>query len=223
MHYFVLAAEGSGFRFSSHILRSQNIQPKILLINNESFYADRLAPIHQELINFPRRYRKQFAWFGFAQQIQDKLRRDPVTQPSRLQSYYCSGNLTAGWRSADNGTFFRAMSRNPVAEKIEFAPASRMRAFDLYMKNADAFYEAIPSKNSCSILYLVPSKLSSPQLGQKMAGAIGAGWVFPEVEDLYSYDGSHLDPENSEKWAQAFVRDLDPEIDRCLQRAEQGS
>jgi hypothetical protein len=51
-----------------------------------------------------------------------------------------------------------------------------------------------------------------------MATAMNAPFVFPAVHNLYSFDGSHLWPESSERWSAEFVKKADPYIDRCLNR-----
>ena len=49
-----------------------------------------------------------------------------------------------------------------------------------------------------------------------MADDLGIQHAFQHVDNIYTYDGSHLDRPNSEKWAEEFVKALDPAIEYCL-------
>src|SRR5207237_3010777 len=98
-------------------------------------------------------------------------------------------------------------------------PETRMHYFDRFMVNARAFLASPSVKDSCIIDYVVPSLNSSVELARAMATAIDAPFVFPKIENYYSYDGgSHLTPESSERWSAQFVKEADAEIDQCLQR-----
>ena len=81
---------------------------------------------------------------------------------------------------------------------------------------ADEMLNLPDLEKTCPILYLVNSPSASPRLMKEMADGLGVQHAFQDVSDLYTYDGSHLDRPNSEKWAAEFVKALDPVIDYCL-------
>lgn len=234
--HYVLAAEGSGFRFSSTILARQQIRPKILLINLESFYADKLNEIQQQMVDQPQRNARQYGWFATAQWLQRRACSPAVTAiaadtagvaallPERFWSWlagtYCNGTLPASWRSARDGTVSWVPPARLVNKPIVYDRQSRLGIAGKVLRNARAFYREIASPGSCSILYLVPSPLSSPALGEKVAAELEVAWVFPEVPGLQTYDRSHMDPQNSEVWATAFTAALDNAIDHCLTRTK---
>ena len=57
LRYFILGSEGSGFRFNMLMLERLNIQPNILLINNEIFFIDVLEDANKDVVLDPERFR----------------------------------------------------------------------------------------------------------------------------------------------------------------------
>ena len=95
---------------------------------------------------------------------------------------------------------------------------TRLHYFDRFMRNANTFLASPSIRGSCRINYLVPHLDLSLDLARKMAGAMNAPFVYPAVQNLYTFDGSHLWPESSERWSAEFVKEADPYIDSCLKQ-----
>jgi len=84
------------------------------------------------------------------------------------------------------------------------------------MQHARTFLASSSVKNSCIIDYVIPSNTSSVDLARRMAAAMGAPFIYPEVENLVSFDGSHLIIESSERWATAYLKIVDAHLDECI-------
>jgi hypothetical protein len=48
-----------------------------------------------------------------------------------------------------------------------------------------------------------------------IAEKLGHDLLAPGVEDLSTYDGSHLDEASAERWSAAFLREAGPRIQSC--------
>jgi hypothetical protein len=214
LSYFVLAGDGSGFRFAQMLLEKTGTRPKILLVSNESFYVDVLEDTYREFVLSPDRFYPAFVAFYYSKRMQDWICRSSF---GILRRFYCHG--TEGeWRSTINGTEGVQPRDTPGYFPVRIPPESRMHFKPLFMANARAFLASPSAKGACLIEYLIPSNAASVDLARSMAADLKAPFVFPQVDDLHSFDGSHLLPESSERWASEFVKELDPSIDRCLKR-----
>ena len=56
-----------------------------------------------------------------------------------------------------------------------------------------------------------------------IATALGLDLVAPNLEDLQTFDTSHLDRESAERWANAFFLAAGPRIRQCLDEAHMTS
>jgi hypothetical protein len=224
LRYFIMASEGSGFRLTQLILERLDVKPRILLVANESFTIDILEDSNRQVVMDPDRFYTVLSAFYHSKQLQNRI---CASDFAMLRELYCRGRIGGAWRRIDNG----ALVLNPSKKihnmvRVVDVPETRLHYFDLFMGNARIFLASPSVKGGCIIDYVVPSLNSSVDLARKMAAAIDAPLVFPplaSVGEIYSYDGgSHLTPESSERWSAAFVKDLDPEIDKCVRRTAPG-
>ena len=212
--YMVLASEGASFRSSILTSERMKIKPKIIMVNSEIFVSDKISPAFRDLVDFPQKYETRYRFFNAAQTLH---RRICTSKNNFLKEFYCEGRINANWRSAETGRF----KWDLVAE------AEKQVVFDYTLK-ADHVYSRLYTdraielldmrnyKQSCPVLYQVNSPRSTPKLMEKMADLLGVQSAFAYMGGLATYDKSHLDRPNSERWAQEFVKVLDPVIDNCL-------
>jgi len=69
---------------------------------------------------------------------------------------------------------------------------------------------------------MVPKVETKIGNGKAIAAALRMNFVAPEISELGTVDGSHLNPESAERWSQAFFEAAGSKIRSCLedQRAE---
>ena len=216
LRYFILASEGSGFRLTQLTLERLGIKPRVILMNNESFFIDIVEDANRDLVLDPDRFKAAASAFYLSKRLQQRV---CASDFAGLRALYCEGKTDGYWRRIDNGALY---SRPPLVKKLVAlvpVPETRMNFFNRFMDNARQFLGSPSVKDACVIDYVVPSLNSSVDLARTMAREIHAPFVFPPVAGYESYDGgSHLTPESSERWAAEFLREADPEIDRCLAR-----
>jgi hypothetical protein len=218
IRYFVLASEGSGFRFSQLILERLGVRPKVLMVNNESFYIDILEDTNRDVVLNPDRFNSSLSSFYYSKKLQQWI---CASSFSILKDFYCHGSSSGGWRSAVNGTLYLDLNNYPDPPghvPVVVPPETRLHSFDFFMKVSGPFFKSPSVKDSCLIDYVIPSNMSSVDLARKMSSAIGAAFVYPAVDNLFSFDGSHLVIESSERWSAEFVKLVDPYVDKCLRK-----
>jgi len=195
--YVVLAAEGAGYKSALITMERFNLKPKIIMVNHEIFYTDFISPNFRELVDFPEKYKTRFTFFYNAQRVQKWACQSNIKW---LKEYYCSGTVRGRWRSA------RTASMKWNLERMAGQMVRRSREL-LEFKG----YE-----ESCPIWYIVNSPKAGTNALKIAEEELGIQTVYKEVAGLYSYDDSHLDRPNSEKWAKEFVKAHDDDIWRLV-------
>jgi len=78
------------------------------------------------------------------------------------------------------------------------------------------FLSKLPVKRECIILTMVPYVQTKVTAVNALADALGMNLVRPDVDDLQTFDGSHLDRPSAERWSKAFLQVAAPQIRKCL-------
>jgi len=215
--YLIFAVEGASFASAQHTVDKLGLKPKIVMTNTEILYTDVVGAAFSDLVYFPDKYKTRFDFFHAAQSLQKWACQSGI---KTLENYYCKGRTNAGWRSAVTGRFDWELVAEPEKNLLitprteKNPPTSRLSAI---LPNAEEFLGNSNFKDSCHVLYMVNSPNSEPNLQTALADEVGALPVYTPFNDLKTYDKSHLDRPESERWSQAFVKDLDPALDKCLE------
>jgi len=215
--YVIFAVEGASYASAQHTVEKLGLKPKIVMTNTEILYSNVVGAAFGDLVYFPDKYKTRFDFFHAAQSLQKWVCGGNI---KFLKNYYCKGRTGAGWRSAVTGRFKWELVAEPE-KNVLFAPRKEQNPPDIRMgrvlPNGREFLGNSNFKNSCHILYMVNSPSSEPILQNAIAEELGALPVYTPFDDLRTYDKSHLDRPTSERWASAFVKDLNPALDKCLQ------
>jgi len=215
--YVIFAVEGASYASAQHTVKKLGLRPKIVMTNTEILYSNVVGAAFGDLVYFPNKYKTRFDFFHAAQSFQKWVCHGNI---QKLKDIYCKGRTGAGWRSAVTGRFKWELVAEPEKNKLFSArkeqnpPSGRVNTV---LPNAREFLGNSNFKNSCHVLYLVNSPSSEPNLQKSLSTEVGALPVYTPFRDLKTYDKSHLDRPTSERWASAFVNDLDPAINKCLQ------
>ena len=215
LEYFVMATEGTNYRGVELTFESLGPKPPILLVNNEIFYSNDIPEAFGDVVANPDRYKTRFSFTDTAQDIQ---RFACARDLPWLTDFYCSGTVPARWRSHRTGQLnWNLVAEEALQKEIVTKRASNeTRLVGRYLPNAREFFALPSTRESCPILYLVNSPAARVRLLEEMAAELRVQDVFVDVAGLQTYDNSHLDRPNSERWAEAFVDALDPALDNCL-------
>lgn len=214
--YVIFAVEGASYASAQHTVEKLGLKPKIVMTNTEILYSNVVGAAFGDLVFFPDKYKTRFDFFHAAQSFQKWVCAGNL---QKLKNVYCNGRTGAGWRSAVTGRFKWELVAEPEknlifsARKEQNPPNGRVNTV---LPNAREFLGNSHFKNSCHVLYMVNSPSSEPRLQKALSAEVGALPVYTPFNNLRTYDKSHLDRPTSERWATAFVKDLDPVIDKCL-------
>jgi len=213
--YYLLAAEGSGYKSAILALERLNLKPKIIMVNHEIFQTNKISPVFRELVDFPEKYKTRFTFFYNAQKVHKWSCKSKFDW---IREFYCSGTARGKkWRSAVTGAekwSFVADDKDQVL--INPNPDSRISIAGELVNRSRELLESKDFGPACPIWYIVNNPTAGTNSLAIAGEELGIQTAFVEVSNLYTYDNSHLDRPNSEKWAKEFVKVLDPVIDTCL-------
>jgi hypothetical protein len=86
------------------------------------------------------------------------------------------------------------------------------------------FLSELPVKPECVILTVVPTVGTKLSIANAIASGLGKTLLVPQhLDDLQTFDGTHLDQASAERWSEAFFKIADPQIQKCLAMHAQGS
>lgn len=213
---------GFGYRegspFALHIMRKAGVRPRLAVVNADPFFTAELSQPAAYLMSEPWR-----AWLGawrikFALATRERfcatLGWKPVCKGWRSTMYRVRADGRWSWRN----TF----SVREGATEIDAAPAPPLDLPPETVAHARAFLAATGIAPRCLVLTSVPnSMLDAGGAATELARALGAPLILPRLSGLRTIDGSHLDAESAERWASAFLQQLEPILPGCLGTGEE--
>ncbi|HEX2584931.1 MAG TPA: hypothetical protein VHL14_07360, partial [Steroidobacteraceae bacterium] len=84
-----------------------------------------------------------------------------------------------------------------------------------YLNTAREFIRKLGLPAGCIVITAVPSEAPKENFARYLANNLGLTLVDPDLKDLSTFDRSHLTPESSVRWTQAFLEKLEPVLERC--------
>jgi hypothetical protein len=228
---FMVAQEGSGFRYRLLLLQKLGIKPKIALINSDDVFVDLLYDYNREVVFNPDRFVLPFRATYLAIALQHSICSSiDGNSPwfgwlmKRAQDVYCHGEKRPSWRNADFGTFLLHYGRalTEKAGPITQLPDPQMTWIDDYWRNATTMLNSDTWRDTCVIFYMIPGVGGQgADVLREVARRSGRPFIYPDIDaskNYFSYDGSHMDVDTSERWTKEFLSLLEPQLDACLAR-----
>lgn len=184
------------------------LQPraKVYVVNVDRFFDDRVSPPAAQVLqthDARGRYEEKRNW----QLLHKSL---CGTLPAA-----CGTNL-AIYRSRDTGAWRRAGKGHVEKRRVSDGPPGDAESWERYAALAENFLARLPIDRGCVILTIVPTVQTRRAEAMAIAEKLGHDLLAPGVEDLSTYDGSHLDEASAERWSAAFLREAGPRIQSCV-------
>ena len=91
-----------------------------------------------------------------------------------------------------------------------------MDVLKAFVARGERFLAALPVRPECQILTMVPTVNTPVGTAKAIAAALNRRLVAPQLNDLQTFDESHLDVTSAERWSSAFFLEAGPLIQSCL-------
>ena len=87
---------------------------------------------------------------------------------------------------------------------------------DRALADARAMLAALQIRPQCVVFTVVPYPFDNPEtFAQALAQELGVSFVVPDVPDLQTIDGYHLDRNSAERWSGRLLDMVDPVVRSC--------
>lgn len=223
---FIIAEEGSGFRFRKMVLEKLGIHPKIALINTEDLAADLLEDDNKELIFNPDRFKLPFKVIHLAIELQHSIcssNKDNLII-NKLKQYYCHGTISPSWRSLNSGVVAQPLNRTPTNRQlITMVPDSHLSSIEIFRKRMHTMLKSKSWAKSCIIFYEIPNPNQFYEVSTQLAHEANKPFVFPVVNDdkqYFVFDGSHMEIDTAIRWTNEFLPAVEPYLKECLAKID---
>ena len=191
--------------FQQALLQKLGVHPRVYIINLDAFFEDHLSAPAEMVMHDPgalSHYRTKQFW--------QTLHR---TVCARFAGF--CGNSYAIFRDRNTGVW-RPSGAISATEATSYQPKADEAAVEREAANARKFLAGLGVDPHCVIFTLVPT-VDTPQLtSAAIAAAVHVDFISPQVDELLTFDGSHLDRMSAERWSGEFFEAAGPKIRQCL-------
>jgi len=179
---------------------------KVYVVNVDRFFDDRTSPPAEQVLHGHdalSRYEEKRTWQVLHRVLCEAL-------PAAC------GTSLAIYRTRDTGVWERTGGGRLDAVRVSDGQPSRVERWNHYAELAEKFLARLPVDRSCVIFTIVPTVDTKRAEAMAIAASAGQDLLAPQVDNLTTFDGSHLDAESAERWSTAFLREAGPRIRSCV-------
>lgn len=218
--FYVLGfTSGEGSRFALSVLKRWNAKPKVLIINADPYFGNDISEVALDIMNL----NPIAIWRLGSKYVFQRIQRYICA----AVSYVCSEAKKDVFRSALDGTWYFKdslfLDSGPFAEE-PMIPITDKKDVILDVDQIEAahrigreFIKTIGLDPRCVIITGVPtSGIDAPKVAAALAKLLDAALVLPELSELATFDGSHLNQASARRWSENFMEIATPTLNACL-------
>jgi hypothetical protein len=195
--------------FATPLLEKLAPRARVVVINADGFFADQAtAPAEHVLFDQDAKteYHRKRSWQLAHQMICGAV------------AFACGGDI-AFFRDRRDGTWRLSPSDELVPSGVGNSDKLDRNRLQRQLTLAAEFVSRLDASRDCVLLTVVPWQSTPRAEAGAIAEVLGLPFVAPELSDLHTFDGSHLDLPSAERWAREFFAAAGSPIDRCLNAA----
>ena len=192
--------------FVTPILAKVQPRASAYVINADRFFAEWLSPTSHRIV-YERDSRARYDEKRFWQRSHKAL---CGAVPSLC------GRELAVYRDITNGTWFTSGVLPDEPSGVADGRPTDVEKWPHYIELAREFIDRLNVDRTCVVLTIVPTKETKRAEAQAIAQALGVSFIAPHVEDLTTFDGSHLNVQSAARWSTAFLGAAGPVLERCV-------
>lgn len=195
------------------ILR-HGLAPRMLVINADPFFSESAAGLSGKVLAggdaFIAEYEKKRQLQALHPSLCERFGRD------KPWSRWTCGSKPTLFRARSNGTWVVEHYRPDQHIPVLYSDTHLMDKLDDTVAAAERFFAVTGVDRDCVVLTTTPQNPTPLTMTRELAERLDVAFEFPELDDLWTIDASHLDAPSAERWSAALMRQLAPHIERCV-------
>ena len=142
----------------------------------------------------------------------------------RFHAWICTafpsacGSVASFFRSRKTGGYILRDGRVGRISVSYDRVVNKKMALD-YTARAAPFLASLPVDPKCVVLTMVPTVNTPIATARYIAQSLGTTFIAPELDNLDTFDESHMTRASAELWSKAFFEAAGPRIRQCLGNA----
>lgn len=216
--YLLSFGYGELAAFPLALIRSLNLEPKVLIVNADPFFASSLSEVAGFAAESSTRWQR---YVVLADSFVKKwiINLQPVV--CKFMDSLCPGKYASLYRERSTGQWIWHTYAPPelVGPPVD-SPKKTTREADVSESEVSVARNLISAagvKAECVVLTQVPNAaFDVSSYVRRMGSRIGAPVALPLVESLATVDGSHLNLASAERWSTSFFHEASGIMEKCL-------
>lgn len=206
-YYLLGFAYNANYKFEGPLIHKLSPTATVYVVNLDLFFEEEQTPPAKVVMgdsDAQLRYVRKRAWQTRHRPVCERIPAVCGHEPAFFRS-----RMTGAWVVTGGPFTSRLVSYDQSVDSAIVAS---------YTTNGRHFLDELPVDHPCQILTMVPTVNTPIGTARAIAQALDRDLIAPELDGLYTFDESHLDPESAQRWSSAFLSAAGPEIQKCLAR-----
>jgi hypothetical protein len=206
LEYYLLGfSENERYRFEEALVSRIGARARAYVVNVDRFFAESVSPSARQLMD--------------DDSARDRIARKRVWQ--RIHQPACAaapalcGREYAIFRARDTGAWTRAGRAPGSSQPTSTDPQLEQERLETESAIARTFIARLGVPRQCVLLTLVPTVKARYAHAAALAASVGQDLIAPSLDELGTFDGSHLDARSAERWSAAFFDAAGPRLVSC--------
>lgn len=209
-------AMGFGFGAKSDMpeamFKAHALKPKLVVINADPFFSKSAAGLSGKVLAGGEAF---IAEYEKKRELQDMHPSLCERFGSGPWSRFTCGNKPTLFRARSNGTWVVEHYRSDQHIPVIYSDTHMMDKLEDTVAAAEQFFANTGTDRNCVVLTATPQNPTPVNMTRELAKRLNVAFEFPQLEDLWTIDASHMDVPSAERWSAAFMQQLAPHIARC--------
>jgi len=210
MRFYNLAFNGEFDLFPISLLEKLDLRPRVIVVNVDYFFYGTANLVGKRVMGGAPDVRFEYE----AKQWIQQWHRLYCSGDRGLLSWVC-GDAPAQYRSGLDGRAsygdWPMERRVPIEMSLDFPRAD----YPHLLEKAKDFKRRSLQRGACLILSVVPTNGINHQVAQRLAEDLSLPLALAEADGLYTYDGSHMSPDQAQAWFQRVSPAMDKALTAC--------
>lgn len=223
-HYVLGFGHGAQSGVAEALIEKLELSPDVWVINADPFFTGEVNGMFARIGKpFEATNTWEFLPLWLRPNIHGEQERKRVLQNQQKErcdgvvndSFWCQGGADTLHRNSENGHWFVENYRDDKQISVGDDGVSHMDKLAEHIIIAEQFVQGAGIDKQCLVITVTPRADTPRAYAEALAQSIGAGFVFPSLENLKTIDGFHLDPTSAERWSEAVLQELTSYIELC--------